>query len=75
MLLFMKFDRAIQELAPQLKCVSVFGGTDYQEQISALSGKVDIVCATPGRLRDLMQRKTFVSTLLIHDMIANSRLS
>ena len=52
--------RSIQELAPQLKCLAVYGGAGYESQIGPLRGKVDIVCATPGRLRDLMERKEFV---------------
>ena len=47
-------------MAPYLKCLAIYGGTDYESQLAPLRGKVDIVCATPGRLRDLINRKNFV---------------
>ncbi|RMZ93704.1 DEAD DEAH box helicase, partial [Brachionus plicatilis] len=59
--LCLQLTKAIQELSPSLKCISVLGGTGYESQIRALNGKVDIVCATPGRLRDLMNRKNFIA--------------
>jgi len=55
------FHRSIQELAPQLKCLAIYGGTNYESQVGPLKRKVDVVCATPGRLRDLIQRKEFVT--------------
>ena len=60
--------RSIQELAPQLKCLAIYGGTGYESQIVPLKGKVDIVCATPGRLRDLMERKNFVIYIYIYEI-------
>ena len=39
--------------------MSVYGGAGLQEQMRDLQGRVDIVCATPGRLRDLMNRNSF----------------
>jgi superfamily II DNA/RNA helicase len=54
------FHRTIQELAPDLHCVPIFGGTKYEQQISQLNDGADIVIATPGRLRDLMQKRNFV---------------
>ncbi len=38
------------------KCVSILGGTPYAVQNRLLSGPVDILVATPGRLIDHMQR-------------------
>ena len=55
------FERSIQELAPSLKCVPIYGGTDYRYQTEQLNKKVDVICATPGRLKDLMQKKNFVN--------------
>ncbi len=38
--------------------VAVYGGMDYQKQISKIKGKyIDIMIATPGRLMDYMQKK------------------
>ena len=47
-------------MAPHLTCLAVYGGSNYTSQINALQGKVDIVCATPGRLNDLESKKYFV---------------
>ena len=55
--LCLQLSATIKELAPGLKCVSVYGGANTSEQIRALEGKVDIVCATPGRLQDLINRR------------------
>ena len=44
-----------------MKCLAIYGGTNYESQVIPLSRKVDIVCATPGRLRDLINQKNFVS--------------
>ncbi|PID72201.1 MAG: ATP-dependent RNA helicase RhlB [Desulfobulbus propionicus] len=41
-----------------LKITEVFGGTDYQKQMSRVSeGKSDIIVATPGRLLDFVRKK------------------
>ncbi len=40
-----------------IKVLSVFGGRDIGKQLKKLSGRVDIVVATPGRLIDHMRRK------------------
>ena len=40
-----------------LKILPVYGGTDIYQQIKALRRGVQIVVATPGRLRDLIKRK------------------
>ena len=40
------------------RIVAVYGGMDYQKQISKIKGKyIDIMIATPGRLMDYMQKK------------------
>ncbi|HKL11942.1 MAG TPA: DEAD/DEAH box helicase, partial [Clostridia bacterium] len=40
------------------KILSIFGGKDIGKQLRKLSGKVDIVIATPGRLIDHMRRNS-----------------
>ena len=47
---FGKFIRALNVLA-------VYGGTDIYQQMKAIKRGVQIVVATPGRLRDLIKRK------------------
>jgi superfamily II DNA/RNA helicase len=54
-----QIQRSIQELSPQLKCVAVYGGSSVQQQMHQLNSGCDIICATPGRLRDLLDRKAF----------------
>jgi superfamily II DNA/RNA helicase len=54
-----QIQRSIQELSPQLKCVAVYGGSSVQHQMHQLNSGCDIICATPGRLRDLLDRKAF----------------
>ena len=44
----LQLQKSIQELAPNLICLPILGGTGYESQIRRLNGKVDIVCATPG---------------------------
>jgi ATP-dependent RNA helicase RhlE len=41
-----------------LKPVAVYGGVDIDRQIRSLRNGVDIVVATPGRLLDLMERRS-----------------
>ncbi len=43
---FVKFSRLV-----------VFGGVSIGKQMAVLNGGIDVVVATPGRLRDLMERK------------------
>ena len=38
------------------KTVAVFGGMDFEKQLNELSGRVDILVATPGRLIDYIRR-------------------
>ena len=42
----------------QLKTLLVHGGTEYEDQILTLREGVDILVATPGRMLDLIERKT-----------------
>jgi len=42
---------------PDLQIVSVYGGSSIENQIQQLKKKPQIVCATPGRLLDLYERK------------------
>ncbi len=39
-----------------LKCAVILGGASYRPQFKALSGKVDVVVGTPGRLLDHLDR-------------------
>ena len=41
-----------------LTTVAIYGGVEYDKQIRALKGGVDIVAATPGRLIDLYKSKS-----------------
>ena len=36
-----------------------YGGTDYQKQLKAVQGNVDIIIATPGRIIDFYRQKAF----------------
>ena len=47
-------EKEIQESAPYLKTVCVYGGVSYVTQQSALSRGVDVVVGTPGRIIDLV---------------------
>jgi len=49
---------AISELDKNVKCLSLYGGRPLQSDIANLRRGVDVVCATPGRLRDHIQRKS-----------------
>ncbi|GAU11385.1 hypothetical protein TSUD_343760 [Trifolium subterraneum] len=51
-------EKEIQESAPYLKTVCVYGGVSYISQQSALSRGVDVVVGTPGRLIDLINGST-----------------
>lgn len=39
------------------KSLAVFGGIDYEKQAKDLKGGIDLVVATPGRLKDFFQKK------------------
>ncbi|KAF3788058.1 DEAD-box ATP-dependent RNA helicase 3 [Nymphaea thermarum] len=47
-------EKEIQESAPYLKTVCVYGGVSYNVQQNALARGVDVVVGTPGRLIDLI---------------------
>jgi ATP-dependent RNA helicase RhlE len=42
----------------ELRSVTLYGGTGYDTQTKALKRGVDIIVATPGRLYDLMERRS-----------------
>ncbi|MCP4747219.1 MAG: DEAD/DEAH box helicase [Desulfobacteraceae bacterium] len=41
-----------------VRCLAVYGGQPYSHQINRIKQGLDIVVGTPGRLLDLMRRKT-----------------
>ncbi|MEI8026425.1 MAG: DEAD/DEAH box helicase [Pseudomonadota bacterium] len=49
----------VEKLAVKLdlRSLAVFGGMDYDKQAQALKAGTDIVVATPGRLKDYIQKK------------------
>ncbi|XP_058770356.1 DEAD-box ATP-dependent RNA helicase 3, chloroplastic-like [Vicia villosa] len=51
-------EKEIQESAPFLNTVCVYGGVSYDIQRNALSRGVDVVVGTPGRLIDLINGKS-----------------
>lgn len=51
-----------------LKVLPVYGGSSIDSQIRSLKRGVHIIVATPGRLLDLMQRKT-VSLSTVHSVV------
>jgi len=57
--LCIQLQKCVQELAPSLRCLAVYGGGNYREQLSYFNGRVDIICATPGRLKDFMGKNIF----------------
>ena len=58
--LAMQVAKAIHEYGLQLgvRVLSVYGGEPYGRQISRLQKGVDVVVGTPGRLLDLIERKS-----------------
>jgi ATP-dependent RNA helicase DeaD len=58
--LCMQISRDLESYAvnlPMVKLVAVYGGAAISAQISAIKRGVQIVVATPGRLKDLIERK------------------
>ena len=53
---------------PDLRVLPVYGGSSIESQIRALKRGVHIIVATPGRLLDLMQRRT-VSLQAIRNVV------
>ncbi len=51
-----------------LKVLPVYGGSSFDSQIRSLKRGVHIIVATPGRLLDLMERKT-VSLSTVHNIV------
>ena len=43
--------------AANIESIAVFGGTDYEKQANKIKGGVDVIVATPGRLKDFCQKK------------------
>ena len=48
--------KSIDVLCDDLRCVALYGGDSYSRQEYELQRGVDVVCATPGRLNDHVQR-------------------
>lgn len=46
----------ISSLSSSLRCVSLYGGASYSSQERELRYGADVVCATPGRLNDQINR-------------------
>ncbi|TQS81089.1 MAG: DEAD/DEAH box helicase [Methanomethylophilus alvi] len=40
------------------RCIPVYGGVNIENQVKELSKGSDVIIATPGRLKDLLERKT-----------------
>lgn len=63
--------KAFAAYRPLLKVVSVYGGADIRTQIKGLRAGAQIVAATPGRLRDLINRRAIkldhVQTLVLDE--------
>ncbi len=57
--LAMQIGKEFQELdkSNEFNTLTVYGGSDISKQIQALRGNVDIVIGTPGRVKDLIERK------------------
>jgi len=49
--------KALSKYIPKLSVLSVYGGTRIDQQMNILRRGVQIVIATPGRLKDLLNRK------------------
>lgn len=47
-----------ESVCPSLVVLSVYGGTSINNQIDALRKGVDVVVGTPGRIMDLLDRKS-----------------
>ena len=56
------------EFIDGLKVLPVYGGSSIDSQIRSLKRGVHIIVATPGRLLDLMERKT-VSLSTVHNIV------
>lgn len=47
---------AISELDPNLRCLNLYGGVPIQRDFDHLRRGVEVLCATPGRLRDHLRK-------------------
>lgn len=54
--LAMQAEQELNKLTSKLKSCAVYGGSPYGPQLQALNRGVDVVCATPGRLIDHLER-------------------
>ena len=50
------FKQFSQNISPEVKCQSVYGGVKINPQMMALRGGADVLVATPGRLLDLVDQ-------------------
>lgn len=55
---FRQVFKCFQTTAPELHCLCVYGGVSYMPQTNALRRGVDVVIGTPGRIGDLVERKS-----------------
>jgi len=58
--LAVQIDTEAKKLAAHLpfRSIAIYGGVEYEKQISALKEGVDLVVATPGRMIDLYKSKS-----------------
>ena len=59
--LCMQITRDLQSFAarlPKVRVLAVYGGADIRPQLSALARGVQVVVATPGRMLDVLRRKS-----------------
>ena len=54
-------DKVVADLGKftNIRCVSILGGANFQRQVQLIKSGAQIVCATPGRLLDHLERRTF----------------
>lgn len=49
--------QAVSDITDRLHCVALYGGAPYEKQERELRQKPDVICATPGRLNDHIERR------------------
>ncbi|CAH1793348.1 unnamed protein product [Owenia fusiformis] len=54
--LCLQIHKSIQELDPGVRCAALYGGDPYHRQEMVIDRGIDVVCATPGRLNDHIER-------------------
>ena len=54
-------DNVVRDLGKftDIRNVSILGGANFQKQVNMIKSGAQIVCATPGRLLDHLERRTF----------------